>query len=335
MKSTARTFITVATLLPISLLSGCGDDTTSGGGGPPAGGSCEPAAGCPSVVSDCVAFADQAGADTFALRISQLTVTAPAALTDTTVKNLLAKGVTLDDGDSCQSADGFSLFSGDGTFNWILQFDLAAGTLKTGGAELQTDPTKPYCFLDGEIATFDVAPLEAPITLDGNTFTIDEFRDVAVPIFTDPADQSKVIILPLRAVRIYETTFSEDHNCIGTLNPELDPNNLCLPSATVPTFVDAGNLDGYVTLEDADAVLVPELGNASLCTLIAGGDFTDQATKKCTRDANDKILFEGDWCAGAMEGDAGEAASPSCPGDAVQLKASFSASGATLSDSCN
>lgn len=311
----------------------CGEET-SGTGGAPAGAGCEPAIGCPEVVSDCIAFADQAGADTFSLRISQLTVQAPAALTDTTVKNLLSKGVTLDDNSSCQSADALSLFNGDGTFNWILNFDLAAGTLRTGGAELQTDPTKPYCFLSGDIAGFDVAPLEAPISIDGNTFTIEEVRDVAVPIFTDPADQSKVIILPLRGVRIFDSTFSDDHNCIGTFNTDLDPNNLCLPDAQTPTFVDGGKLEGYVTLEDADAVLVPELGNASLCTLIAGADFTDQATKTCLRDGTNKITFQGDWCAGTAEGEPGSAATGTCA-DAVQLRAGFSASGVTLAESCN
>jgi hypothetical protein len=326
--------LSLVALASLSCLAvACGDDTSASGGAP-AGSGCEPAVGCPEVVSDCIAFADQAGADVFSLRISQLTVQAPAALTDTTVKNLLSKGVTLDDGASCQSADGNAFFNGDGTFNWILNFDLATGTLRTGGAELQTDPTKPYCFLSGDIAGFDVSPLEAPISLEGDTFTIDEVRNVAVPIFTDPTDQSKVIILPLNAVRIFDTTFSADHNCIGTFNPDLDPNNLCLPDAQTPTFLDAGNLEGYVTLEDADAVLVPELGNASLCTLIAGAEFTDQATKKCLRDGSDVITFQGDWCAGTAEGDPGSAATGTCA-DAVQLRATFSASGATLSDSCN
>ncbi len=332
MKSQLPRLVAVTSLSCLAVA--CGDDTSGTGGQPPAGSGCEPTIGCPEVVSDCVAFADQAGADTFSLRISQLTVQAPAALTDTTVKNLLSKGVTLNDGTSCQSPDGFSLFNGDGTFNWILNFDLTAGTLRTGGAELQTDPTKPYCFLSGDIAGFDVAPLETTISVDGNKFTIDEVRDVAVPIFTDPGDQSKVIILPLNGVRIFDTTFSTDHNCIGVFNSNLDPNNLCLPDAATPTFVDAGNLEGYVTLEDADAVLVPELGNASLCTLIAGAEFTDQDTKTCLRDAGDVITFQGDWCAGTAEGEPGSAATATCA-DAVQLRATFSASGATLADSCN
>jgi len=335
MKSTPRSLFMIATVLPISLLTACGDDTTTGGGAPPTGDGCEAASGCPAVTSDCLAFADQAGADTFALRISQLTVTAPTALTDTTVKNLLAKGVTLNDGDSCQSADGFSLFTGDGTFNWILAFDLAAGTLRTGGAELQTDPTKSYCFLDGMVAGFDVAPLDADITLDGDTFTIDEVRDVSVPIFTDPEDPSKVILLPLRGVKIFDTTFSADHNCIGTFNGSgLEAGNLCLPDADTPSFIDGGNLDGFVTLEEADEVLVPELGNASLCALIAGAEFTDQTSKKCLRDGTDAITFEGDWCAGAMEGDPGGAATGTCF-DAVRLQATFAASGATLAATCN
>ncbi len=320
-------------LFPLALI-GCGDDTGSGGSGAGSPGEgCEPSIGCPTVESACVAYADNAGAQTFNLRISHLTVEAPVALTDPTVKNLLSKGVTLDD-TACQSADALALFTGDGTFNWILQLDLAAGTLKTGGAALQTDPSAPYCFLNGDIAGFDVAPLEAPISVTGNSFEIDEVRDVAVPVFTDKNDPSKVILLPLRGVRIFDTTFSDDHNCIGTFNGSgLDPNNLCLPDNDNPQFVDGGKLEGYVTLEEADDVDVPELGNASLCALIAGADFVDQATNKCRRDGAMAIEFQGDWCAGAMEGDPGQAASGTCA-DAVKLTASFAASGAAVSGDC-
>ncbi|NUP06548.1 MAG: hypothetical protein HOW73_10865 [Polyangiaceae bacterium] len=316
-------------------LAACGDSDGTGGngGGTPAAG-CEPASGCPEVESSCVAFADNAGKATFALRLTQLDVTAPTALTDPTVSNLLSKGITYDY-TQCTSADGLALFTGDGTFNWLIEFDTAAGTGRTGGAAVETDPNKGYCFLSGDIDGFSVAPLEAPITIgDDGSFEITETRDVVVPIFTDVNDLDKVILLPLRSARIFDSKLSDNNNCIGSFNgAELDPNNLCLPDAETPSFEPGGKLEAYVLLEDADAVLVPELGNASLCALIAGADFVDQATKKCKRDASDAIEFKGDWCAGADESDPGTPASDTCF-DAVKLAAGFAASAVTVRTDC-
>lgn len=313
-------------------LVGCGDDTSAAGGGTPATG-CEPAIGCPDVQSDCVAFADNAGKDKFALRITQLTVTAPTALTDPTVANLLSTGITYDY-PACTSADSLAFFTKDGTFNWILEIDKTAGTLRTGGADLQTDPTKPYCFLNGTIAGFSVAPLETDLAFTGDSFAVVTPADVVVPIFTDPADATKVILLPLHGVRLYDSKVSADNNCIGSFNgANLSPNNLCLPSTDTPMFLDGGNLEGYITLEEADTVLVPQLGNASLCSLIAGADGTDQATKKCKRDAGMAITFAGDWCAG-MPGEPGTAATATCK-DAVKLAATYAAAGTSVAATCN
>lgn len=317
-----------------SLLVGCGDDTGAGGGtgGNANAGVCEPAEGCPSVPSECIAFTDNTGKDKFSLRISELTVEAPAALATSTVKTLLDTGVTLDY-PACKTPDEFQIFTGDGTFNWILEFDTTASTLRTGGAALETDPNNGYCFLDGEIAGFDVTPLETSITIDSEgVFEVDTVADVVVPIFTDPTDQSKVILLPLRGVKIEQSKISEDNNCIGTYNAALQTQNLCLPDNETPQFAGGGRLDGHITLEDADGVNVPELGNASLCALIAGADFVDQETKKCKR-TGDVIDYEGDWCAGTVEGDPGTPATADCK-DAVRLSAGYSAFGVTLRSDC-
>ncbi|MFO0551707.1 MAG: hypothetical protein U0271_25200 [Polyangiaceae bacterium] len=335
LRSTASIALTTcaAALLATGLFAaGCGDDSTGGSGG--GSSNCEPAAGCPAVESDCIAFTDNSAKDSFALRMSHLTVTKPTALTDPTVTNLLTKGITLDYTE-CKSSDGLSLFTGQGTFNWILEIDKTASTLRTGGAVIETDPTKGYCFVDDTIGGFAVAPLTTNIAIaaDGS-FEIQDVRDVVVPVFTDVNDPSKVILLPLRGVSIFDAALSTDNNCIGTFNSaNLDPGNLCLESTDTPMFIDGASLQGYVTLEDADAVLVPELGNASLCALIAGAQYVDQATKKCQRDANNAIVYQGDWCQGAMEGDPGGPADASCA-DAMQLQATFAAAGATLRTDC-
>lgn len=329
---------TSAALAPAALaallLAACGDDSSSTGpvGGGPAGDACAPAEGCPSVVSDCVAFEDNAGKDAFALRISDLQISTPAALNSQVVAGLLALGIT-PDYEQCVTADGLPLFTGDGSFNWILNFDRAAGTLRTGGAELETDPNAGYCFIDGMIGGFDVAPLELPATFnDDGSFVLDGFADVVVPIFTSPTDATSVILLPLKGVSITDGTISSDNNCMGSFNAaELDPQNLCKPNLpTVPAFKTGANLDGYITLEEADAVEVPQLGGASLCTLLTTAEFIEN--NKCKR-MNGEILLEGDWCAGAA-GEAGTAATATCK-DSVRLSAKFAASGAKLRTDCN
>ena len=71
----------------LSLLAvGCGDSGgTTGTGSTSGGDGCSPDVGCPTVQSDCIAFVDNSAKDTFALRISNLSITAPVALTDPTV----------------------------------------------------------------------------------------------------------------------------------------------------------------------------------------------------------------------------------------------------------
>lgn len=333
----------IFTCAAVSLLAvpvgACGDDTGSGGGGGgvPDGQACQVGEGCPAVESQCVAFVDNAGKDKFALRISELAITKPEALTQVTITKLLATGI-LYDYPQCTSESGLALFNGDGTFNWILEFDTAANTLRTGGAPIETDPNKGYCFLEGDIGGFNVAPLVADITISENNgqFSTNEPRDVVVPIFTDVNDSSKVILLPLRGVTISGPDLSQhDNNCIGVFSgAELDPNNLCLADADTPTFEPDGELSGYITLEDADAVLVPELGNKSLCTLFATPELIDQEAKKCKRDANDQIELKGDWCAGADESDPGTPATAECA-DSVQLAAGYAASAVAVRTDCN
>lgn len=318
-----------------ALTLGCGDSGTTSTGGTTSGGSdCAPDAGCPSVTSDCIAFTDNAGKDDFALRISHLSISQPTALTDPTIANLLGKGVNLAYPE-CKAATGDSIFTGDGTFSWIFEFNKTTGKLTAGGAVLEADPTKGYCFVNETIDGFMVQPFvaDAPIGADGS-FEVTDTRDVVVPIYTTPGDPNTVILLPLKGVRLYDAKVSTDNNCIGTYNPDLDPNNLCLADSMTPQFIDGASLDGYVTLEDADAVKVPVLSDQSLCTLLVKDpQYIDATGKLCKRDANNKIVYEGDWCAGAAEGDPGTPATATCK-DAVQLKAKFAASGAILRTDC-
>lgn len=324
----SKSLVSVVFLFGSVAVVACGDDTSSTGANPDVG--CEAGTGCPAVVSECIAFADNAASTKFAVRISQLTIEAPPALTNELVVNLITKGITLNY-PSCAAATGDPIFTGDGTFSWILEIDKQNGELRTGGAKLEPDPNKGYCFVNETIQSFPVAPFTVPLPVGGDgSFATMGTKAVTVPIYTDPKDASKVILLPLRGVRIFDGKLSADNNCVGTYNgANLDPVNLCKPEATVPLFNNGAKLDGYITLEDADAVVIPELDNKTLCWLIA--DAGNRGATNCNRDAGNLITYKGDWCAGATPDDPGSAGG--C-GDSVKLAASFAASAATVRSDC-
>src|SRR5262249_36933006 len=152
-----------------------------------------------------------------------------------------------------------------GTFNWLLQFDTMAGTLKTGGAKPVMDPTKGYSFDMETIMQggkpFTVAPVSAPFKPDAmGNFNIMMGQDLVVPIFLDMA-ATTVVLLPLHQARILMGTLSSNNNCIGTYNGKnLETSNNCLADTTVTPpilqFNSAGKLDGYITLEEADTVVI-------------------------------------------------------------------------------
>lgn len=296
--------------------SGCGSDSEGDAAAATGGADCTPPAACSAVVSECIAQADNAGSETVALRMSYLVIDAPEALANPFVQDLVLDGVLLDK-QECY-------LDGKGTFSWLLQYDKATGTLKTGGAAPST-PEQGYCFLQGELGGLDVAPIEVAAPLDGGSFTVAEGKDVVVPIFDDTTGDS-YILLPLRQARIFDAKLSADGNCIGTHNAAgLTTVDACFSTyPEYPAFITGASLDGFITLEDADTVIVPQLGS-SLCTIIAGADDGGDP-KKCVRDGEGKIDFAGDWCS--------ETNSAGGCQDAVKLAATFAASGAKITGDC-
>jgi hypothetical protein len=320
--------------------AGCGDSGTTGATGSTGSagaGTCTPGTGCPMVKSDCIGLVDNTSANPFALRFSHLTVNTPSVLKGPIVKGLLDGGVTINLPQCMSNTKPPNPFfpagaTALGTFSWILQFDKTAGTLTTGGAKPVTDPTAGYCFVNETIQGFAIKPLMAmaPIGADGS-FSVTMPQDVAVPVYSDMAATS-VILLPLRQVTI-QGKLSSDHNCIGTLNPMLDPTNNCLPDMNTPQFVDGGSLQGFTSLDDADKVSVTQLGGKSLCLILANDPgcsmYCDSTKTKCARDATGAILFQGDWCSTGT----GSAATPTCH-DAVHLTANFAASSVPMKATC-
>lgn len=304
----------------------CDGGGTGGTGGGAAGGSststststssgfpCDLKPSC-TAGHECVSLTDNASSMKPGLRMSQLTISKPAVLASGTVATIVS-GAVNPKVPTCGLSTG-------GTFNWLLQFDLATNKLKTGGAKPVTDPTAGYTFLNEMIQGTMVSPVDIDVTVTNGMFSAAMGVDLIVPIFLDEA-ATAVVILPLKKGRLFNGQLSTDNNCIGKYNAEgLDPANNCLPDATHPLFINGAKLDGHITLEDADAVDVTTLSQ-SLCVLLSGDPSTygdgGAPIERCKR-TNGVIDFKGDWCSTTnMPADA------ACF-DAVQLGADFAAS---------
>lgn len=321
----------MASLTGAASLAGCGGDDSSASGseasGTTSGGdpNCEltnPV--CTSVPSECVALKDNSSQTKFGLRMAQLTVTKPDVLSSGLVAKLVAEGVSMNL-PQCN-------LNGTGTFSWLIQFDTMTGKALTGGASPQTDPTKGYCFLDIMVDAFHIQPIEVDSNLADGKFSAD-VGDLIVPIFIGSDPSAKPITLPLHKARLYDGTLSADNNCIGQHNAAgLDPNNLCLPDEDHPAFINGAKLDGFITIEEADQVIVTDAGNQSLCVILSGdpGMYgTGASPNVCKRDAGtNEILLKGDWCAATNA-----AADATCM-DAFALGAEFAANAVEISGIC-
>jgi hypothetical protein len=253
--------------------------------------------------------------------MAELDLTKPAALTSGIVATTVGSALALDDF-TCN-------LNGSGTFSWLLQFDRTASTLKTGGARPVGDPTMGYAFDDEMITqgptTFHVQPITFASTTPGATgmFGVTTGQDILMPIFLDAAGTS-VVLLPLHQLRFTMGTLSASQDCIGTYNASgLEPANNCQPDATHPQFIDGASLDGFIALAEADTVVVSAIAE-TLCVLLSGnasmyGDGA-QPVSHCKRDANNDILFAGDWCSSTNMPASGTCA------DSVTLAGHFAAS---------
>ncbi|MEZ4446543.1 MAG: hypothetical protein R3B72_46115 [Polyangiaceae bacterium] len=326
----ACAWVSVATMAAVGLgLTGaCGDgggDTSSGSGGG-ASADCTPTdPACPAVgiTSDCLSLVDNTGLDQFALRLSQLSVKAPEALTNPFVYGIVSQGVNI-------NLPACNINTGKGTFNMLTIFDKTADTLTLAGAYPEASPADGYCIVD------DMASEVAPITVTANlqadgSFSTDPIPRIVVPIFLDiSGDLGSAVFLPLREGRITGGQLSADQNCIGRFNGDkLDPAFECAADPNdVEFFENGASLDGFITLEDADEVIV-ELTNQSLCVLLSGDYKTygdGMMPNRCLRDGGGAITLKGDWCSTTN-------AAGGCQ-DAFHLEAEVASSGAALKASC-
>lgn len=307
-------------------VAGCGNGDTAGAGGstgtttgtatctPKKAFPCSPD-NCKCKVPDleCLGVVDNTGLMKFGLRMSDLVISKPPALATGLVASVVAGSVT----PSLASCN----LNGSGTFSWLLEFDLTAGTLTTGGAKPVADPTKGYSFTKEMVSGVPIAPVTYPIKVDASgKFDVMMGVDLNVPIYLD-ATATMAVVLPLKRGRLTMGTLSKSQNCIGTYNAKgLDTANSCLSDTKHPLFNVGAALDGIITLEDADKVLISSL-NESLCVALSGngamyGMKNAMNVTVCKRDASMKILFAGDSC--SMAGG-------TCT-DSVALGADFAAS---------
>ncbi|APR75240.1 Hypothetical protein A7982_00586 [Minicystis rosea] len=272
----------------------------------------------------CLAQLDQSGSDVLGFRISQLTFQKPSALAQSAVGSVLATAMR----PSLPSCN----LDGTGTFSWLLQLDLVAGTLTTGGSKPPSDPTMPYAFVDEIVSLGDgdlpIAPVTLTAPLGSSCAFTSSTGDVTIPIYLN-ASATSAMYLPMHGLRFHGAALSQDLGCIGRYNSAgLEVPSGCQADGVNASFVDGGALDAFITLEEADRIIIGAL-NQSLCVLLSTnpviyGVKNAQGKTVCLRDADEKIVLQGDWCAASNA-----SAADGCA-DAARVSATFAAQAAEI-----
>jgi hypothetical protein len=271
---------------------------------------------CTMAKSSCIALVENAGKDQFTLRMAQLDVATPPSFATGIPGQLLA--ITTGLGLSQCNLDGI------GTFNLLLEFNKSTKKLRIGGAKPVADPTEGYSFLNTIFMGQKITPLVVDVALaaDG-TFTSMNGGDVVLPVYFGDMDANPGMLLPLHQALI-SGKLTDNNNCIGVFNAAaLDPANDC---KGLSAFKTAAALDGFIGLEEADAIIIDAL-QQSLCVTLSNNEalYGDNGmpAAKCKRTAG-VINFKGDWCTATNT-----PAGPACS-DAVKFQGKLAASAVRL-----
>jgi hypothetical protein len=240
-------------------------------------------------VSQCLNTVDNAGKTKVALRVRRLAVAAPESLTIPLVQRTILNKAMDFASPTCGER-------GDGSFNWILEVDLATNKLKTGGAApADAAGAGGYCFVNTKLNGFDVAPINVNLTKSAEgLYTTETVPVLNVPIFVQ-GKRDNVIILPLREVTVKDVALSANGNCIGSyraggLTTDLD----CRENISdCPKWLTGGSLAGYIKLSDADKIDIIDIGK-TLCTVLTNKTGPDG--KSCPKTATGEIDVKGDYC---------------------------------------
>ena len=268
--------------------------------------------------STCLPLADNAGKPVVDMRFRRLNVTAPKALSQTFIqKGIVDQGVNLK-ATKCGE-------NGDGAFNWLLRVDKANKKVTTGGAPPATDPFGlGYCFANTTSTDgIHVQAVTGSTTYTGDAFTSEKIAKLNVPIFVH-GDATKLIILPLSQASLRDVTVSADGNCVGGFDFDHVNADCSDVREDCSRWHTAGSLGGFMSLEEADHVPVPDLGNKSLCILLTAATRYSADGLHCERDASNKIIAKGDYCSTSD--------SPGGCADSYWLAATFAASAVKIND---
>lgn len=332
------TGITAGVALASLVLAACGSDDSDGGGNGSGATDCwptHPSCGLDGVGEQCVAWHDNQGSETLSFRMSQLEVVKPTVLAGEFLQNsVVSKGISLNLPICYQE--------GTGLFTWLMELNPTAGTATTGGARVQLNPGDGYCYIQQTVEGFDIAPVDVGIeTTEQNgeiTFNLAEkIPDITVAIFLTE-DESSAIILPLHQVMMTDGKISADGNCIGAWKgDELAPDNACKPDRDQKMpWVNGATLTGYIEIEEADQVWIPEM-TMTLCVALSGSaatygeDFEEGNRKglRCARENGQiKAAEKADWCS------ATDSACSPPEADAFRLEGQFAASAVKVLDAC-
>jgi hypothetical protein len=316
-----RSLASSMTLSSLALaLAGCPSDPVPGNdagmsddtGGPtedaPVMASC-PSRGVPSpeeqMLPCCYRYsqADQQAAPELRLRFLAIDEPAMSPLASPTVEGVLNTGLS------------------EETFNWLFRTTGADGD---GPVEISTgygvrNPDGTYT-----LGSAEYPPITLMGTLTGETVSTDTVAGpLEIPVF-DETGMVLQVVLSLRSIRVTDVVWSESRSCVGRL--------------TGRTFEPAGNLEGFITVEDARAgsINVPPI-MSTLCSVIAGELATPAGMPPmCDRPQTEWTAKPDSLCdaSGCMANPAGSTSvcDPDTTCNAWRLAARFAAVGIDITD---
>jgi len=234
--------------------------------------SCELSPSCGDVRT-CMPLARNQGKTAMDFRLRQLSVVAPQAFREGPVQTALVQNRVDLDRRQCGE-------DGTGLWNWLLRVDREAGTLTTGGAPPADPIAQGYCF--AKFATprgLTVDSARAPITWNGTAFSTTTPMDMRLPVF-HTSDASNASVLLIHDARFADVSLSTE-DCIGSFNARALDATCTAQNGN--KWSSGGALAGYMTLEEADDIVLPDLSEESLCVVLLGAGARDDACGKQLR----------------------------------------------------
>lgn len=245
-------------------------------------------ASCP-MDNACMATVKQSG-PLLDHRIGRLRLWAPDALLSLT-------SIAFDPNINARCVNG-----GAESFNWLLQINRTAGTLKTGSAKPSADGAK-FTFLNesysgtpaatfcpgfvGPTAPLDLRPVTVSFATIGAGIETPLLPSLNIAIY----DSAGIgIVLPLREARFRVASLT-DTTCFGSWNKSYwcDGDSL--------GWTTGGSVVAKITAEEADRVPIRSASCQSLCAILVN-DATKTDGKTCKRGPDGKVPEIGTHCVG-------------------------------------